>query len=213
MALSRLNYIEQIRRLIYGGQPSDDAEITVNLVNLWLNQAVAYAAKQCYADNMKLEGVASVNNGFYSTFKGLSVSKDENFLWKLTLPSVPPGIGATEGISTVVFKSDTAQISYPVVLMSESQKSFQRGMRDIPNKLIGYQEGANVFVLSTIALSQYTATVTMVSSGVSTDLGSTLNVPPDYLPVVTEYLMKVLNFERMQPVDEKSDGIDSVKNA
>lgn len=213
MSLSRAQYIEQVRRLIYGGQPSDDAEITVNLVNTWLNQAVAYAAKQCYADNMKLEGVASVNNGFYSTFKGLTVSKDENFLWKLTLPSVPPGIGATEGISTVVFKSDTAQISYPVVLMSESQKSFQRGMRDIPNKLIGYQEGGNVFVLSTIALSQYTATVTMVSSGVSTDLGSTLNVPPDYLPVVTDYLMKVLNFERNQVVDEKSDGIDAIKTA
>lgn len=212
MALTRAQYIEQVRRLIYGGQPEDDAEITVSLVNLWLNQAVAYAAKQCYAENMKLEGVASVNNGFYSTFKGLSVSKDENFLWKVTLPSIPPGIGTSEGISTVVFKSDTGQISYPVVLMSESQNSYQKGMRTIPNKLIGYQEGDKVFVLTTIALNQYTASVTMVSSGVSTDLGSTLVVPPDYLPFVTDYLMKVLNFERMQPVDEKSDGIDSVKN-
>lgn len=211
MALQRQQYIEQIRRMIYGSQPSDDAEITVNLVNQWLDQAIAFAAQKCYQDNLKIEGIAFVNNGFYSTFKGIEVTKDENFLWKVELPQVPPGIGQSEGISTIEFKSDTNQISYPVVLMSMNQRSYNRGMRPIPNKLIGYQEGGNVFVLSTIQLSQYTATVTMISGGVSSDLDSTLTVPPDYLPFVTDYLKQQFAFSRNMPVDLNSDGQDFVK--
>lgn len=212
MALLRSEYIEQIRRQIYGGFTSEDAEITPNLVNQWLSQAIAFAAQKCYQDNLKIEGIAFVNNGFYSTFKGLAVSKDENFLWKIELPQVPPGIGQSEGINTLVFKSDDNKISYPVVLMSMAQKSFHRGMREIPNKLIGYQEGTYVYVLSTIQLSQYTATATIISGGDSTDMDSVLNVPPDYLPFVTDYIKQQLQFERMQPVDEKADGLDSVRN-
>lgn len=209
MALTREQYIEQIRRQIYGGFPQDDAEITVSLVNIWLDQAIAYAAQKCYQDNLKIEGIAFVNNGFYSTFKNISVTKDENFLWKAELPQIPPGIGSSEGISTVVFKSSTNQISFPVILMSQNQRSFQRGMREIPNKLIGYQEGNYIYALSTIQLSQYTMTCTMISGGVSSDLDSVLNVPPDYLTFVTEYLKQQLGFERNQPVDAVSDGIDS----
>ena len=211
-ALTREQYIEQIRRQIYGGQPNDDAEITVSLVNQLLNQGIGYAAQKCYQDNLKIEGIASVNNGFYTTFKGIAVTKDENFLWRITLPEVPPGIGVTEGISSLVFKSDTNQISYPVLLMTMNQQTISKGMRAIPNKLIGYQQGAYVYVLSTIQLNQYTATATVISGGDSTDLDSILNVPPDYLNFVTEFLKQQLNFERFQPVDEKADGLDSVRN-
>lgn len=212
MALSREQYIEQVRRQIYGGQPNEDAEITVNLVNQWLNQAIGYAAQKCYQDSLKIDGIASVNNGFYTTFKGLAVTKDENFLWKVELPEVPPGIGATEGVSSIVFKSELNEISYPVILMTMNQQTIGRGIRTIPNKLVGYQEGSFIFVLSTVQLSQYTATATIVSGGDSTDLSSTLNVPPDYLNFVTDFLKQQLMFERTAPVDEKADGIDSVRN-
>ena len=211
--MTRQNYIEQIRRLIYSGFPPEDAEITINLVNQVLNQAIAFAAQKNYTNNLKIEGISYVNNGFYTTFKGLTVSKDENFLWKLELPSVPPGIGASEGISTVVFKSTDNKISYPVVLMSQNQRSFSRGMRVIPNKLLGYQEGVNVFVLSTIQLDQYTATCTMVSAGLSTDLDSILNVPEDYLIDVTEYLKNYFMAERTAPADIVSDGVDALNTA
>lgn len=209
MSISRRQYIEQIRRQIYGGQPSSDAEITVNLVNQWLNQAVAFAARQNYTDNLKLEGVAYINNGFYSTFKGLSVSKDENFLWKVSLPEMPVGLGTSDGVPTVLFKDSTGKISFPVVMMSQNQKSFQRGMRDIPNKLLGYQEGNNIYVLSTILLSQYTVSATVVSAGLSTDLDSAMNVPTDYIPVISEYLQKQFMLQRNAVVDEKADGIDN----
>lgn len=213
MALNRRQYIEQIRRLIYGGFPSEDAEITVNLVNQVLNQAIGYAAQKAYGDNLKIDGIASVNNGFFTTFKSLTVTKDENFLWRVTLPEVPPGIGASEGVSSLTFKSDDGKISYPVALMTMNQASFSKGMREIPNKLIGYQQGAYVYVLSTIQLSQYSANCTMVSGGLSTDLDSVLNVPPDYLTFVTEYLKNYFVASRMMPVDlNGGDGQDFVRS-
>ena len=92
--MTRRQYIEMIRRQIYGGQPSDDASITVNLVNKWLNFGVAAAARQSYVDTMKMEGIAYINNSFYTTFKNLTVSKDETFLWKIELPQIPLGIGS-----------------------------------------------------------------------------------------------------------------------
>lgn len=207
--VTRRQYIEIIRRQIYGGQPSNDASITVNLVNKWLDFAIGYAAKQNYKENLSLEGISYVNNSFYSIFKSLTVSKDEQFLWKVALPQVPIGVGAAEGVSTCVFKdAATGQISYPVVLLSENQKSFQKGRRQIPNKLIGYYSNKYIYVESTIQLSEYTATVTMVSGGLSTDLDSTLTVPDDYMPAIVEYLKQQLMFALTVPVDNANDGRD-----
>jgi hypothetical protein len=210
--MRRITYIEQVRRLVYGGQPDSDAEITIGLVNVWLDQAIAMAAKANYKDNATLDGVAYVNNSFYTTFKSLAIAADEQFVWKVTLPQIPFGIGATEGISRIIIKDNSSpQLSYPVILLSQNQKSFSRGMRIIPNKLIGYPEGEFVYIESALILNGYTAQVTMISGGDSTDLQSTLNVPADYLPVMTEYLKNQFLFERSVPKDVTADGQDFIK--
>lgn len=212
--MNRLTYIEMVRRQIYGGQPSDDAVITVNLVNKWLPFATAAAAKQNYKDNLTIDGINYVNNSFYTVFKGIAVTKDENFLWKIQLPSIPLGIGSSDGISTLEFKdASTNQISFPVVWLSENQRSFQRGMRTIPNKILAYSQGEFVYALSTIMLSEYTASVTMISGGDSSDLQSTVNIPDDYMPLIVEYLKQQLMFSLSVPVDNANDGRDVNRDA
>lgn len=213
MSITRGAYIERIRRLIYGGHPSDDATITEGLVNNYLSDAIAVAAKTNYKDSLQLDGIAYVNNSFYTTFKNLTVSSDEQFLWKITLPEIPVGIGANEGVSTLKFKDSASnQLSYPVVWLNENQLSFQQGMRQIPNKLLAYPQGTFVYVMSTIQLSQYKAQVTMISGGDSTDLDSILNVPPDYFPIMQQYIFQQLNIEHNQPKDLVNDGEDFVKS-
>jgi len=209
MVISRKAYIELVRRQIYGDQPSSEANITVGLVNRWLNLGIAAAAKANYRDNIAIEGINYVNNSFYTTFKSIAVTQDEQFIWKIELPQIPLGIGNSEGISTLVFKdAATNQISQNVVWLSENQRSFSQGMREIPNKLLAYSQGKYVYIKSTILLSEYTATVTMISGGDGTDLTSTVNVPDDYLPTVTEYIKQQLLFQRMQPQDVANDGAD-----
>lgn len=211
MAYTRRIYIEMIRRQVYGGQPSEDAEITVALVNKWLNAGVAFAAKQNYTDNAKLEGIACVNNSFYITFKNLTVTKDENGIWKVTLPEFPVGVGMMEGVSALRFKSDIGEISQNIVFMTAAQRSFSQNMRVIPNKLLAWVEGDSVYVLSTIVLSQYTAMCTMISGGDSDDLDSTLNVPTDYIPLISKFLQEQFILSRNMPVDATPDGLDAVK--
>lgn len=212
--MTRRQYIERIRRLIYGDQPGSESNITVGLVNNYLQDAVALAAKTNYIDSSKMDGIAYVNNSFYTTFKSLTVSSDEQFLWKITLPQIPVGIGANEGISTLIFKdSDSNQLSYPVIWLSENQLSFQRGMRTIPNKLLAYPQGEFVYVMSTLLLSAYTAQVTMISGGDATDLDSTLNVPPDYFTIMNDYLLKILMTEKNQIRDVVNDGSDVIQTS
>jgi hypothetical protein len=171
--MTRAVFIERVLRQIYGGQPSDDATITINLVNNWLNDATAVAAKKNYTDSLQLDGVAYMNNSFYTTFKGLTLLQDEDFLWKITLPELPLGIGVNDGVSRVLLKTPfTNEISYTVVLLTENQRSFARGMRTVQNKLLGYQESKYIYIETPFtAVYNYTASVTMVSGGDSTNLG------------------------------------------
>ena len=209
--MTRRQYIEQIRRLIYNGLPDDDATITVGLVNQYLNQAIGVAAKQNYKENIAIDGIGFLNNSFYTKFTGVTIASVGNFLWRMTLPEVPLGVGANEGISVLeLVDPDTGQVTRPFVSLSENQRSFYVGMKPIPNKVLYYYEGEYLYAISTLLLNSYTANVTMASGGVSSNLDSTLNVPPDYIPIMTDYLKQQLILERMQPKDVQNDGEDFV---
>lgn len=209
--MTRQQLIERILRQVYGGQPSDDSSITPNLVNHFINDGIALAAKQNYKEAIQIDGIGYVNNSFYTTFKGLEVSADEGSMWKITLPQLPIGIGKNEGISTLQFKDDMGKVSLPCIPLSENQKGYYQRMRPIPNVILYYPEGTFLYALSTIILSNYTATVSMVSGGDSSDLTSTLNIPDDYYNIVIEYCSKMLMLERNQIVDVVNDGQDAIR--
>ncbi len=209
--MTRITLIELLRRQVYGDFPTDDATISDNLVNLWINQGCGIAAKKNYTDNIQLEGVGFVNNSFYTTFKGLEITQDEQFLYKWTLPQIPLGIGAVEGISRIRFKDGSGNISYDGVMLSENQLGFARNMRPIPNKILCYPEGGFGYAITTLILSPYTVMVTMVSGGDASDLNSTLNIPDDAIPIIVSYIQQQLMIERNAPVDAANDGLDAIK--
>lgn len=203
--------IEQIIRQVYGSQPSDDANVTPGLVNQLINEGIGIAAKQCYKEALQLDGIGYVNNSFYSTFKGLAVVKDENFLFKITLPEVPLGIGKNEGISTLRFKNSNGDVSLPVIWLSENQVTYYQSLPAPTGKILAYTQGGIAYASSTLLLDQYTATITMISGGNSSDLSSTLNVPNDYIPIIVEYAVKALVTAREQVQDLANDGTDVIR--
>jgi len=188
--MTRGQAIELIIREIHAGFPSEDTPITDNLVNLWLNIGIGIAVQQNYKEGIALEGIGYVNNSFYTTFKGIAPVKDEQFLWSIQLPQIPFAIGRNEGINDLVFKSTDGQISLDAVPLSEAQRSYARTARPIPNKVLYYPEGDKAFVWTTLTLTEYTAQVTLISGGDSTDLDSNLNVPSDYMPAIIDYCVK-----------------------
>ena len=207
--MTRGQLIEQILRQVYGSQPTDDASATPNLVNQMINQGIGIAAKLAYKDAIQMDGVGYVNNSFYSTFKGIAVTSEGNFKWKINLPSVPVGVGKDEGISTLVFKGNSSEVSLPVIWLSQNQVTYYQSLPTIANKILAYSEGDIVYALSTLLLNQYTATVTLVSGGDSSNLSSTLNVPDDYIPTIVEYVTKLLMAARAQPQDQANDGVSN----
>lgn len=211
--MTRGLFIERIIEQIYNGQVTDDAVIDEVIVNQWLSDAIAAAAKQNYKDNLQLEGVAYNNSSFFSTYKGIPITEDESFLFKFAMPSLPLGIGSIDGISRAVIKSKDGDSSYPIVILTEDQVGVQRGMRTIQRRMVGYPEGINFFVFSSVSLVDCTASITMISNGEGSDLTSQLNVPSDYFGMIVEYIKANLAFERAQVVNVANDGTDNVRTA
>ena len=207
--MTRYSFIERILRQIYNGQPSDDSNITYNLVNQWLNDAIALAARKNYTDSIQMDGVAYVNNSFYTSYSGLTITSVNNTTFKFTLPQIPVALGKNEGLATLNFSNNNTPTTFGAVPLSMNQVSYQDTLRPIQNKVVYWSQGQEVYMSTGIPLTAYKANVRMVSGGDSTDLNSTLIIPDDYVPIMVEYIKAQLAFERSRPIDASNDGVDN----
>ena len=207
--MTRKIFIERILRQIYNGQPSDDSNITFNLVNQWLNDAIGVAAKKNYTDSIQMDGVAYVNNSFYTSYSSLTITQVDNTTFKFTLPQIPVALGKNEGIATLQFSNSKTPTSFGAVPLSMNQVGYQDTLRPIQNKVVYWPQGQEVYMSTGIPLTAYKANIRMVSGGDSTDLNSTLIIPDDYVPIMVEYIKAQLAFERSRPIDTSNDGVDN----
>ena len=101
--MTRYALIERILRQIYNGQPSDDSNITYNLVNQWLNDAIGAVVKKNYTDSIQMDGVAYVNNSFYTTFTNLDINAEtvDSVTYSIDLPLIPYALGKNEGVPII----------------------------------------------------------------------------------------------------------------
>lgn len=205
--MDRYTFCERVQRQIYNGPASDDATITLELINLYLNDAIGFAVKENYKESIATDGVGYINNSFYATFKGIAITKNDDGTYKLTLPQIPFGVGKNEGVATLQFKKDN-EVSQTAIPLSLNQVGYAFNMRPVQDKILYWTENQYAYVKTTLPLYQFTATVRMISSGVSTDLDATINVPDDYFGLIVEYIKKQVFFERQQPLDTNNDGID-----
>jgi hypothetical protein len=209
MQETRFMFIKRALRQIYNDQPSDDSNITTNLVNMWLNDAIGSAAKKNYTDNWQMDGVAYVNNSFYTSFSQLPITSVSQFIYQLTLPHIPYALGNNEGVGVLQFVDSNGNISDPAIPLSENQVGYYRNMRPIPNKILYFSEGVFLYMISTLQLNNFTGSVRIVSGGDNTNLNSILNVPDDYKPIMIEYIKNQLAWERSQKRIETNDGSDA----
>lgn len=204
--MTRAAFIEMVLRNVYGEQPNDDSTITKGLVNTWLEPAIGLAVKQNYKDSISFDGVSYINNSFYTQFKGLAITKEENFVYKIALPQIPMGVGKNEGINILRVVDTNGIASDPLIPLSENQLGYARRMRPIKNKQLFWPEGSSAYIISTLQLNNYTGSARMISGGDPSDLNSQLNVPADYLPIMEDYVIKNLMQERMRIKDVTNDG-------
>lgn len=210
--MTRKKFCQQIQRMVLGEIPNDDNDITLNLINLYVNQGIALAAKANYTDNLKMDGIAYVNSSFYTTFKNIAITKStfEDFCYELSLPEIPVALGRADGVAQLTLKDGT-QFSLTGVPITTEQVAFRKVMRRIPNRFYYWYERSTVIIDCVLDITDYTATVKMVSSGSdSTDLSATIYLPNEWLSFVQDYVVKNLILERQQPKDLTNDSITVV---
>jgi hypothetical protein len=156
-----------------------------------------------------MDGVAYVNNSFYTSYSSLTITQVDNTTFKFTLPQIPVALGKNEGIATLQFSNSKTPTSFGAVPLSMNQVGYQDTLRPIQNKVVYWPQGQEVYMSTGIPLTAYKANVRMVSGGDSNDLNSTLIIPDDYVPIMVEYIKAQLAFERSRPIDTSNDGVDN----
>ena len=206
--MTRKVLIEQIRRLYYGGTPSDDSNLTEKEVNNYINQAIAYIAKVNYTDSIKMDGIENVSDAFYTTFKNLTVAKDNDTgYYYATLPQPPLGLSRGYGIASVTFPINTGLAKAPTAV-SPREVDYIEQIKLPPSKIFYWAEGGKLWMKSYTNLVGKLAIVRMISSE-NSDMTSELNVPAEYISDMINWIMNQLQVRKQMPEDTTNDGIDN----
>ncbi len=205
--MTRRVIIEQIRRIFYGGVPNDDASLSEKEVNLLLNEAIAYIAKVNYTDAIKLDGIETVADSFYATFKNLAITRDNDTgYYSLDLPQVPVGLSRGYGISTVTFPTSTGLAKSPIPI-SVRELDYLDNLKQPPSKIFYWAEGKKLWFKSWTNLVGKLAIVRMVSTE-TTDLDAEINVPQEYVSDIIDLVINKLKIRKGTPEDNVNDGVD-----
>lgn len=206
--MTRKALIEQVRRLYYGGIPSDDANLTENEVNLYVNQAIAYVAKVNYTDAIKLDGVETVSDAFYATFKNLAITKDNDTgYYSTTLPHAPLGLSRGYGISSVTFPVSSGVLAKAPTPISPREIEYIEQIKIPPSKVFYWAEGNKLWFKSYQNLVGKFAIVRMVSAE-NNDMTTELNVPIEYISDMINWILNQLKVRKGMPEDTTNDGLD-----
>jgi hypothetical protein len=193
--MTRRALIEQIRRLYYGGTPGDDATLSENEVNIYINQAIAYIAKVNYTDAIKLDGVETVSDAFYATFKNLSMTKDNDTgYWYVTLPHAP-----------LVVTGGLAKAPTPI---SPRELDFIDQVKMPPSKVFYWAEGNKLWFKSPYYNLNGKFPIVRMVSAENSDMTSEVNVPGEYISDMINWILNQLKVRKGMPEDTTNDGLD-----
>lgn len=97
--MTKQELAEQILLEYYGGEYSQDADISPRQVGVMINTALAQMAKESFYENSNLEGVAYANDEFTCTFANVALNQtdDSGYRW-FDMPTAPVGLPKSRGI-------------------------------------------------------------------------------------------------------------------
>jgi hypothetical protein len=208
MLVTTNQMIDRCIRTFYGNYPSEEATLTNNFVLLHINDAVAQAISKSMQENYVVTGIQSTPEGFISTFKITNLVKDDDMgTYSASMPHPPIGTPENSGISGVYFKGIKGQ-SKPVLEVKPTEVDYFRFMPKPPNAAYYWMEGNTVFVYTNTNLPQGTNIYIRMASHITANMDAPMNIPPDMVDFVFEYVMKKLLVGKQIVNDSVLDGKD-----
>ena len=206
--ISRRYLIELIQRQLSGGQISDDSDLTDELINLYINGAIGFCAKAAYKEEIQLNGIEGVNDGFYAEFTGIVITKDTvTGQYKATFPQQPAGVGTGWDVADfMLIKGSGAKIFASPITPKEV-----RYLYSLPsgcNEVYFWMNGVTASIHSCNDITKYKANVRMLSTQ-SSNLDAPITLPDGYWPMAIDYLDKTLGIQLNIPIDISNDGVPS----
>ena len=213
MATTRRQACELVMRMLAPGWGSDDFLITVNLVNLHLNGAIAAAAVADLRANIDIEGVESVGDAFYATTKGITISQDaDTGYYTATIPQPPAAISRGLDITSLKFIAESG-FKYSSYRVSPREWDYMNVLPIESSKIYWKVNGNKVYMQSVRDLTNDKAMIEMVStqSSTGTGLDDPITLPDNYMPDVIKYMAGVFNIMLNIPIDNSNDGTQSTQ--
>lgn len=198
---------ERIQRTLAGGMPTDDFDISLELINTYISDAIAFAAKKAYAESIELDGIESLPDGFYTTFKNIEIKKDNDLeLYYCELPAAPYGIPRGHDITNVTVTGFTGGSQHALPIKAY-ELSLMEQQRFIPKRIYYYLDGKKMWMKAQYVLDGKRVRIRMASPA-NTGLDAELDVPLDMIGDIETYILQRLAPQATTPQDNSNDGLN-----
>lgn len=204
---TRQQLIDRILRYYYDGIPDDQAEISTNEVDLYINDAIATVINKQAMDDYNITGIMSVPEGYITTYTIPTPSlSDQTGFYSSTLPHPPLGLPGECGVVGVFFGGGWGQ-SKPVLHVKPQEVDYFAFMPMPPQAAYYWVENSTINFWCNTDLTHISDTIYIrMASNVQSDNNAVLNVPPDAVELIFQDVIgKLLPRKNIKP-DNIIDG-------
>lgn len=211
---TRRQLIQRIRQHIANGWPNHSFSASENEVQLYIDQAIAFAIVGKAYEGAKIEGALVIPEAFLITYNVGNLSLDSITMeWYATLPQPPLSLPLGYSINRVYFGSIANSISQEAYPIKAKRTSYRN---DLPKPDgIYYRVENNVIKLqaSNYQPLQGTDLYVQMPSARTSDVNEAMNIPDDALEIIFNNVIAKLKDRFMIPKDIVEDNLPSGNKA
>ena len=202
---------EQIRTMLYGGIPSDDASFSLRYIAEIVAQEVAVQARKNAFENSNAGETTYANDTFTSTFTSVAVTYDSTLKQNYSvLPQIPAALPNNQEIVSITPLGIIGR-RRQIVLMKNKDKFMQDMLPPVRGFILAYIEDGKLYYDNIQEYMFTSVNITMVGAISSTGdlLSANLNVPKSVESEIIGKIFQLLRISKGLPQDVLNNANDS----
>lgn len=201
---------EQIRTMLYGGIPSDDAAFSLRYIAELVAQEVAVQARKNAFENSNAGETTYANDTFTSTFTSVAVVYNSTLKQNYSvLPQIPAALPNNQEIVNITPLGILGR-RRQIVLMKNKDKFMQDMLPPVRGFILAYIEDGKLYYDNIQEYMFTSVNITMVGAISSTGdlLSANLNVPKSVESEIIGKIFQMLRVSKGLPLDVMNDARD-----
>jgi hypothetical protein len=201
---------EQIRTMLYGGIPSDDAAFSLRYIAELVAQEVAVQARKNAFENSNAGETTYANDTFTSTFTNVAVTYNSTLKQNFSvLPQIPTALPNNQEIVSITPLGIIGR-RRQIVLMKNKDKFMQDMLPPVRGFILAYIEDGKLYYDNIQEYMFTSVNITMVGAISSTGdlLSANLNVPKSSESEIIGKIFQMLRASKGLPEDVMNDARD-----